>query len=257
MGVPNSGLVSEQVFKRLLDALLADRWAPGEKLPGQRALAQDLGVTLSSLREALKRLEQMGLVEVRHGDAMRVRPWREHGTLDVLAHVLFRAGTLDLAVLRDVLDARALMLRELAGLAAERRTDEHVGRLAGIAAALAHHEEDPAATAELDFAFFTEVARAADNVVFDLVLNAIRGLYFDNLALLPVTVRIAELAPLYERVAAAVAAHDGNRARAAAFELASLQRERVEQALQAFAALAGPAATDDLAAHDPPEDPRP
>ena len=78
-------LVSDQVFRTLLEALLEGRYAPGEKLPTQRALAADLGVTMSSLREALKRLEQMGLVEVRHGDAMRVRDWRAHGGLDVLA----------------------------------------------------------------------------------------------------------------------------------------------------------------------------
>src|SRR5688572_4649127 len=84
VSVPNSqgGLVSEHVFRALLDAVLSGRYVPGEKLPGQRVLARDLGVTLTSLREGLKRLEQMGLVEVRHGDAMRVRPWREAGGLD-------------------------------------------------------------------------------------------------------------------------------------------------------------------------------
>ena len=73
VSLPNSSpLVSEQVFRTLLEALLAGRYAPGEKLPRQRELAADLGVTLSSLREALKRLEQMGLLDVRHGDATRV-----------------------------------------------------------------------------------------------------------------------------------------------------------------------------------------
>jgi len=80
-------LVSDQVFGGLLESLLAGRYAAGEKLPTQRTLAADLGVTMSSLREALKRLEQMGLIEVRHGDAMRVRNWREHGGLDVIAHL--------------------------------------------------------------------------------------------------------------------------------------------------------------------------
>src|SRR5918912_1586472 len=49
-------LVSDQVFSRLLEDLLAERYAPGEKLPTQRTLAADLGVTMTSLREALKRL---------------------------------------------------------------------------------------------------------------------------------------------------------------------------------------------------------
>src|SRR5919198_67874 len=116
-------LVSDQVFRTLLEAVLDGTYAPGEKLPTQRALAADLDVTMSSLREALKRLEQMGLVDVRHGDAMRVRDWRTFGGLDVLAHLLFRTGRLDPAVLGDILEARTMMLRELAGLAAERRSE--------------------------------------------------------------------------------------------------------------------------------------
>ncbi|MGZ6672391.1 MAG: GntR family transcriptional regulator, partial [Solirubrobacteraceae bacterium] len=78
---------SDRVFADLLEAVVAGRYAPGEKLPRQRELAADLGVTLQPLREALKRLEQVGVVEARHGDATRVRDWRAHGTLDVLAHL--------------------------------------------------------------------------------------------------------------------------------------------------------------------------
>ena len=136
-GVPPRALVSDHVFRTLLEALLAGRYAPGEKLPTQRALAADLGVTMGSLREALKRLEQMGLIDVRHGDAMRVRDWREHGGLDVIAHLLFRSGGLDPGVLGDVLEARRLMLRELAALAALRASEEEQRRLRDLAGAFA------------------------------------------------------------------------------------------------------------------------
>jgi len=231
--VPNS-LVSEQVFARLLEMLLAGRYAPGEKLPTQRALAVDLGVTLSSLREALKRLEQMGLVDVRHGDAMYVRDWRAFGGLDVLAHVLLRGGALDLGVLRDILEARALMLRELAGMAAERRSEDQASRLTALAGEFAAVDPaDAAGAARVDFAYFTEVADAAGNLVFVLILNAIRALYFDHLSAIPVTARPAELAPFYARLAKAIAAGRADRARAVAFDLATVQREQVEGALGA------------------------
>lgn len=232
MTVPNSaGLVSEKVFRALLDAVLGGRYAPGEKLPGQRALSRDLGVTLTSLREALKRLEQMGLVEVRHGDAMRVRPWRQAGGLDVLAHVLFRAGGLDRGVLDDILEARALMLRELAGLAAGRSLPAHGRRLAELATAFAETGDDPRAAAFVDFAFFTEVAAAADNVVFDLILNAIRDLYLGHLEAVPVTARPAELAPVYAQLAEAIGAGDAAAAREHAFALATTQAAQVREAL--------------------------
>jgi DNA-binding FadR family transcriptional regulator len=229
-GVPNSSLVSEQVFSQLLEALLSGRFAPGEKLPRQRELAADLGVTLGSLREALKRLEQMGLVEVRHGDATRVRDWREHGGLDVLAHVLFRGGALDRGVLDAILEARTLMLREIAGLAAQRRTDEQARRLTALAASF-EQTADAAAAAHVDFAFFTEVAHAAGNLVFVLILNAIRDLYLGHLAAVPVTHDPAELAPLYARTADAIAEGDADAARGHAEALATRQRAQVDAVL--------------------------
>ena len=236
VSVPNSGgLVSEQVFTTLLEAVLSGGYQPGEKLPRQRDLAADLQVTLGSLREALKRLEQMGLLDVRHGDATRVRDWRQSGGLDVLAHLIFRSGTVDTGVLEDILEARALMLRELAGLAAQRRTPVEAGQLAELAADFARHGDDAPATARVDFAFFTAVTAAAGNIVFVLILNAIRDLYLDRAALIPVTASPRELAPLYARLAQAVGAGDEMVARATAYTLACLQRDRVRAALAPFA----------------------
>jgi GntR family transcriptional regulator, transcriptional repressor for pyruvate dehydrogenase complex len=224
-------LVSDHVFRALLEAVLSGRYAPGEKLPTQRALAADLGVTMSSLREALKRLEQMGLIDVRHGDAMRVRDWREYGGLDVIAHLLFASGGLDAGVLADVLEARRLMLRELAALAARRADEAQRARLRELAAGFAETPDETAAQA-LDWAFVNELAEAAANVVFVLILNSIRALYFEHAAALRVTARPRELMSLYVEAADAVASGDAEHARATMDELAERQRERVEEALR-------------------------
>ena len=205
---------------------MAGRYAAGEKLPRQRELAADLGVTLQPLREALKRLEQIGVVEARHGDATRVRDWRAHGTLDVLAH-------LGPAVVGDLLEARSLMLREMAGLAAERRDGARAAAISALAERFAGLERvgggaaDLRAAAELDFAFFTEVAEAAGNLVFLLILNGIRGVYFEHLDELPVAADAAGLAPGYAALAGAIAAGDAGAARDAAFALAEAQRRAV------------------------------
>jgi GntR family transcriptional regulator, transcriptional repressor for pyruvate dehydrogenase complex len=226
------GRVSDQVFRVLLEALLSGRYAPGEKLPTQRALAADLGVNMTSLREAVGRLEQMGLLEVRQGDAMRVRDWREHGGLDVIAHLALAGGGLDRAVLADVFEARRLMLAELAALAAERRTESEAARLDELAGAIAAARGEAQAQ-RLDFAFFSELAQAGRNLVFVLILNGIRTLYFEHARLLPVTARHQELAPVYVRAARAIAAGDAGEARDAIADLAAAQQRRVEEALGA------------------------
>jgi len=222
-------LVSDQVFRLLAEDVLCDRYAPGEKLPTQRRLAADFGVNMASVREAVKRLEQLGLVEVRHGDAMRVRDWRADGGLDVVAHVLFRAGGLDLSTLDALLEARRLMLREAARLAAERRGDGvRLVELAERLAAAPSAEE----AQQIDFAFFSELVEAADNVVFVLILNSIRRLYFDRAELfLPLVEERDGLVPLYADAARHVAAGEADQAAAAVEALAAEQERRLRGAL--------------------------
>src|SRR3954470_5685449 len=91
---------SEELFRLLRDAILTGRYAPGEKLPPQRALAHEHGLNATTVREAIKRLEQLRLGEVRPGDAMRGADWRAESGLDVIAHVLVDAHGLR----RDTLD---------------------------------------------------------------------------------------------------------------------------------------------------------
>src|SRR5204862_7646309 len=122
-------MVAGRVFSRLMEDVLSGRYEPGEKLPTQRALAAELGVNMASLREALKRLEQLGLVEVRHGDAMRVTDWRARGGLQGIAQVHFAAWGLDRDKLRDGQEAQQQMLAESAQGAAARGRD---GQGAGV-----------------------------------------------------------------------------------------------------------------------------
>jgi GntR family transcriptional regulator, transcriptional repressor for pyruvate dehydrogenase complex len=224
--------VAERLFTQLSTEILSGRYQPGEKLPTQRTLAADLGVTMTALREALKRLEQLGLVEVRHGDAMRVADWRARGGLDVIAHVLFAAGGLDRGMLADVMEARRLMLVESARLAAQRRDPEQAERVEELAARLAD-APDPATAQALDWAFFHELVEAARNVVLLLVMNTIRDIYLQRGELFQAVVADGEeLAPLYARAARAVARGESGAAGDAVEQLARVQERALEQALR-------------------------
>jgi GntR family transcriptional regulator, transcriptional repressor for pyruvate dehydrogenase complex len=234
---PSRRPVSERVFRALCDAVLSGRYGPGEKLPTQRRLAADLGVNMGPVREALKRLEQLRLVESRQGDAMRVTDWRARGGLDVIAHVLVRSGALDREALDGVMEARASMLSEAARLAAARRTDEEATRLVEIAAALAV-ADDPDAAQALDFAFFAELVEASGNLVFVLVMNSIRELYFEHAELFRAIVGSeggGAAAAAYERAARAVEHGSSDEAAAVVRELAEGQAERLGAALAAAA----------------------
>jgi DNA-binding FadR family transcriptional regulator len=154
---------------------------------------------------------------------MRVRDWREHGGLDVVAHMLFKAGGADRETIESLLEARRLMLREAARLAAQRRTKEQATRLQELAQRL----RDPGDAAQtLDWAFMSELVDAAGNVVFTLIMNSIRELYFDQADLFSAVVGAPEaIAPGYEQTANAIAKKQPDKAATAIERLTKLQEQ--------------------------------
>jgi DNA-binding FadR family transcriptional regulator len=221
--------VPDQVFRRLVAGVLSGRYAPGERLPPQRALAAELGVNMASVREAVKRLEQMQLVETRHGDGMRVRDWRANGGLDVLVHAVADGGALDPALVREVFEARRVLLAEAAAFAAERRSAEQAALLDHLAAGIADAADDTAAQG-LDLAFMATIIEAAGNLAFSLIANSIRDVYLQRLDLFrAIVARRAELD--YASVSAAITTADPAAARAAMTALASAQQIHLLEAL--------------------------
>jgi GntR family transcriptional regulator, transcriptional repressor for pyruvate dehydrogenase complex len=218
--------VPDQVFTRLCDLIVAGHYSPGERLPAQRTLAAELDVNMASVREALKRLEQLRLVEVRHGDATRVLDWRQSG-LEALALL----GTVDAHVVKPLFEARRLLLREAARLAARRRSDAQAAQVVELATAIALADDDE--TAQLaDWAFAAVIVEAAGNLVFQLIANSVRELYLSHAELFTALVaRRDELGPLYAETATAIQAADADAAADAMERLAAAHEARMTEAI--------------------------
>ena len=211
--------VPDQVFGRLCEAILGGRYAPGERLPTQRALAADLGVNVATVREAVKWLEQLRLVEVRHGDAMRVRDWRQSGGLDALALLT----SVDAGVVRSLFESRRLLLSEAARLAAQRANAAQADEIAELAGAVAVAGDDHGALLA-DWHFMAAVVAATGNIVFQLIMNSVRELYLPRIgAFGGIVAHRDEWAPTYLRAAGAIRTGDGDAAAAAVAELALAQ----------------------------------
>jgi GntR family transcriptional repressor for pyruvate dehydrogenase complex len=211
--------VPDQVFGRLCEEILSGRYEPGERLPTQRALAADLQVNVATVREAVKRLEQLRLVEVRHGDAMRVRDWRQSGGLDALALL----QSVDVDVVRSLFESRRLLLSEAARLAAQRRSDAQADAVDELAATIATAGDDHGALLA-DWHFMAALVDAAGNIVFQLIMNSVRELYLPRIgAFGGIVAHRDEWAPTYLRAAQAIRDGDGDAAAAAVTELALAQ----------------------------------
>ena len=211
--------VPDHVFAQLREAILLGRYRPGERLPPQRALAAELQVNMASVREALGRLEQLRLVEVRHGDATRVLDWRRSGGLEAL---VLRGG-IDEPFARDLFEARRLLLVEAARLAAVRRCKEQARSLRELADAFAGAADDGARLAA-DWAYMAGLVEAAGNLVFQLIMNSVRELYLERAQAFTALVALGgSPAGLYARAAAAVDAGDADAAAEAIDTLATAQ----------------------------------
>jgi len=221
--VPRSS-VPDEVFLRLRDAILSGQYAAGERLPAQRALAADLQVNMASVREALKRLEQLRLVDVRHGEATRVLDWRHSGGLEALAVL----GVMDAEVAVALFEARRVLLVESARLAAERRTDAQAQTLVELAAAMGVARDDETALLA-DWAFMAALVEATGNLIFQLIANSVRELYLPNAtAFAPLVAAREALAPRYAEAADAIARGD---APAAATTIEALSRAQEQSML--------------------------
>lgn len=212
-------LVPDEVFDQILSEVVEGEIAAGESLPSERRLAEVLGVSRPAVREALSRMAQARLVDVRHGGATTVREFRRAAGLDLLPRLLVRNGDLDVAVARSILEARLAIAPEVASLAGERGTDTLPGVLDEAIASL-EAAEDPVARQRAALTFWDHVVDAADSVVFRLMFNSLRAAYEPAIEALAVLME-AEVSQIdaYRAVRDALAAHDPGAARAAAENL--------------------------------------
>lgn len=169
MTAPQASL-PESIAEGLRTQILGGKYAPGDRLPSERDLAQRTGANRSSVREALKKLEQLGMITIGRGGA-RVVPIESSG-LGVLRHLL-QSESPGRDLLAQWLDVYELVMAGAARLAAERGTEEEFAR----ARQLLRRLVSPSISAEEYIATGDEltelIAVASRNVVLRMVRNAL------------------------------------------------------------------------------------
>lgn len=109
------GSLVETAIESLRQAIETDQWSVGDKLPVESELSEALGVSRNTVREAVRVLAHVGMLETRQGDGTYVRATRDAGeTLKRIARTQ----------LKDQLEVRIMLETEAAKLAAQRRTEQ-------------------------------------------------------------------------------------------------------------------------------------
>ena len=145
------------------DADADDRW-----LPGERSLAEKLGVSRSVVREATKRLEQQGMLEIQHGNGIKIVDRLHRPLSDSLSLLIPEvAGRLE-----QLTETRLSIEPDAAAYAATRATKNHLRELHRIHADL-EQAPDHEAAIQCDLAFHRAIADASGNLIYRLVLDSL------------------------------------------------------------------------------------
>jgi len=152
----------KQIIEQIIALMVSGQLKNGEKLPGERALAEMLGASRSSIREAFRTLEILGILEVRQGGGTYVRSFHIAPFINTVAPLFLH----NVDIMGDMMDFR-IMLETQAVRTAAALPD--AGAVEGMAQAIASMaSEDPQVAEQADIDFHRSIFSATGNQVFIL-----------------------------------------------------------------------------------------
>jgi len=164
--------LAEQVAAQISDQISRGKWKPGEKLPSETEFCAALDVGRSTLREALKSLAYVGMVQMRHGGGTYV----VDGTNLLIERVLASGSLKTEKELADVAEARIAIESETVSLAAERATTADIAQLEALLKEMEKSiNENGRNYASLDVEYHLTIARCSKNQILHGLLTPIRG----------------------------------------------------------------------------------
>ena len=163
----------EQIVQQIEESVLKGTLKPGDQLPAERELAQQLGVSRTAVREAVKALREKGLVEAYSGRGTFITDGTSHAarqSFDLMVKIGQQESSTHLADLRLILEPG------IAALAAQRIEEEHLTAMREAVAVMERSLKDPAAYIEADLDFHLALAEAVANPLILSLIDSIVGL---------------------------------------------------------------------------------
>jgi GntR family negative regulator for fad regulon and positive regulator of fabA len=164
---------AEIAESRLLEGILSGFFPVNSNLPGERELAEQIGITRPTLREALQRLARDGWIDIQQGKPTRVRDYWREGSMAVLSVLARSPSHQSSGFVAHLLDLRVLLAPAYARQAIQAAANEVASLLEGYT----FIEDNPAAFARADWDLHLLLTQRAANPVFRLLLNSFQKLY--------------------------------------------------------------------------------
>jgi GntR family transcriptional regulator, transcriptional repressor for pyruvate dehydrogenase complex len=202
---------------------------PGDRLPGERDLAQELGVSRPSVRSGLEALESMGVVVSRRGAGTFIAD----GPPDLGAEPLSLLASLHRFTPAEMFEARLVLEVGVAGLAARHAEGEPLAAMAEEVTEMFASVEDPAAFLWHDVRFHRAVAAGCGNRVLAALMEMVAAQFYEQRKETVERARnLRDSAEMHRRIFRAIRAHDADAARLAMTEHLHSARSAQDQEAQ-------------------------
>ncbi len=173
-----SGAITPNLVNQIREMIQAGELPLGSKLLPERELAQKLNVSRSSLRQAFKVLESMGVLSSRVGVGTFVRSGMDTGNL--LTQPMELAVRTNQISRTKLLEARQFLEVEVVGLTAERASQESIALIGQELERMRAASGNPHAMADADYGFHLAIIRACRNEVFELIYSPVSKLLWED-----------------------------------------------------------------------------
>ena len=177
-----NGRLSEQVVSALEQVIREEYPRPGDRLPREADLAEHFHVSRIVIREAMKILEERGLVEVTAGRGTFTRTPSPGRVTDMLMRLFKDQPIPSIMEMDRMVELREVLEETAAGLAAVRATQEDLDAMASALCAMEREGTD-AETTEADLQFHCAVARATHNRYFEIVIEPLTHTFIQQIKL--------------------------------------------------------------------------
>jgi GntR family transcriptional repressor for pyruvate dehydrogenase complex len=167
---------TDQVVAFVRGLIDRGRLGPGDRLPAERELATQIGVSRPSVRAGLHALAAMGVVRSRHGSGTYI----PDGPPSLGSEPLSFLAALHRFTHEDMWEARRILETEAAGLAAARATSDHLATLSEEVAGLFANRDNPNLFLVHDINFHRAVADAAQNPIVGALVGMVSALYYER-----------------------------------------------------------------------------
>ena len=166
--------LSQEVAKRIEEAILNKEIIPGDKLPSEHELCEQFGVSRTPIREAIRILTTQGIVEVEKGKGIFVKNISSKSVADGI--LKFYKHRLDGEYALDLVHTRQALEPSIAYFAAMNRSNEDLEKMEKYIKLISKHQNDPELSAKYDLAFHDSLAVASKNMLFVLMMRPLHEL---------------------------------------------------------------------------------